>query len=114
MTIQPYRGSKWAENGAHQTHLKDKREMFVQFFLSSFLIILELIQICQWVSFWFAFRKDIKDITLLLFQISMYANANAELFYQMNSEGVVTVDKRAQFSAQISSIGMAVLRIHIH
>ncbi len=91
---------------------KDEREMFIQFFSSCFLKILEFIQICQWFSFRIAFRRDVKDITLLLFQISMYANANGELFYQMNSQGVVTVDKRAQFSAQITSIGMAALRIH--
>ncbi len=35
----------------------------------------------------------------------MYANANGELFYQMDSQGVVTVDKRFEFAAQITSIG---------
>ncbi len=37
----------------------------------------------------------------------MYVNANAELVYQMNSQGVVTVDKRTEFASQITSIGMA-------
>ncbi len=51
------------------------------------------------------FLSEYTEIMLILFPISMYANANGELFYQMNSQGVVTFDKRVEFASQITSIG---------